>query len=200
MKAYKLNLGFKGNRNYIQGGDIFNAIQTIAREVVEENAWVKHIAFRGFAKNACDFILDRIENVPGNLVRATCNISFNKKLIPAVIIETQEKITKRYPFDESKITKESLITGSAIKQISRAGYTDIEEIVALTKFLHNQILPVEHKRWIFSQLDLNIPLQLNEIERFTIDIKQNLGNRMTVSEISQHDNIVGKIKFTVVDL
>ena len=69
--------------------------------------------------------------------------------------------------------------------------------MALTKYLHNIILPPEKGRWVFSGIDLKIPLPVEDDACFYVVLVQNLAGRMTISKIQQGDRDIGTIKFIV---
>lgn len=197
MQQFPLNLLFKGERDYHQGGDLYNAVQEIAENFLGKKAWVDHIIFRGFAQYTCELVLSEPNTITMESVRAKCTIRHGEKLIIGTILETKNKVMGRYPFDENLVIKEAVLEGQCISQKNRTGFSAIEEIIVLTKFLHNRLLPAQSGRWIFSQLDLTEPFSIDKACCYAIELKQNLANRMTVSDIKQHDKIIGKIRFTV---
>jgi hypothetical protein len=73
----------------------------------------------------------------------------------------------------------------------------VEEVVCLTKLLHNTLLPLEEGKWMFSGIDLNRPFSDNPETPFEVTLVQNLAGRLTVSEIRQAGQLTGKIKFIV---
>lgn len=197
VKKYPLKLLFKGERDYHQGGDIYIAIQEIAQNLIGENTWVSHIVFRGFSRNNCEIVLGDSGNIDGTSIRAKCKINTGKELIGGTILETGTKTIGRYAFDEGAVKREAIIDGLCIRQKKRAGFFAIEEIIVLTKALHNKLIPLKAGRWIFSQLDLIRPLPTDKTSCYAIEQCQNLANRMTVSNILVKQKLIGKIRFTV---
>ncbi len=199
MQSFLLNLRFKGDRNYYQGGDIYNAVQEIVRNHLDKHAWLKHIAFRGFARNVCELVLGEASQAKGEFIRAQCEIVSGNQSVSAVIIETEKKCADRYPFDENQVITRAALHDKDISQTSRAGFTPIEEVIVLTKYLHNKLFPAKDGRWIFSQLDLLEPFSSDPSNCYAIKLKQNLANRMTIADIIQDDRTIGKIRFTVTE-
>ena len=58
MERQRLNLKFKGDRSYIQGGDIFNALDRLVQET-DSAAYISLLAFRRFARRDCDLLWDK---------------------------------------------------------------------------------------------------------------------------------------------
>lgn len=199
MHNYPLNLIFKGERDYLQGGDLYTIVQKNAANIFGTKAWINHIVFRGFARNACELILGEIKDVVDmESVRAKCTVQHDGQIVNGIIIETKNPITDKYPFDEGQVAKAAVLEGQSIRQKNRAGFSAIEEIIVLTKILHNQLIPVQPRRWIFSQLDLTEPFATEQQCLYTIKLKQNLAGRMTVSQILQDAKIIGTIRFTAI--
>ncbi len=197
MQSFPLKLQYKGERNYIRGSDIYNAAMDIVQTMLDDQAWINHIVFRGFARNSCDLILEAPKDYSKKAIRAVCTIKHKEKLIPAIIVETNNKINERYGFDENIVLNEVVLQKKSIFQNRRAGFSAIEEIIVLTKHLHNKLIPIQQGRWIFSQLDLIEPFTINNEYCYSIELKQNLANRMTVSNIIEGDRHIGQIRFTV---
>ena len=75
----------------------------------------------------------------------------------------------------------------------------MEQIIALTKHLHQATVPVGEGRWIFTRLDLTAPFG-SAVDRYSVRIMNNLANRMTISEVLEDGQKIGKITFTVADI
>jgi hypothetical protein len=134
---------------------------------------------------------------PGGEKVAACTVQTGEKLLQGTIIATGEPVTERIDFDEERIEVTADVTDKTICQQQRAGFTPVEEVVCLTKLLHNTLLPLEEGKWMFSGIDLNRPFSDNPETPFEVTLVQNLAGRLTVSEIRQAGQLTGKIKFIV---
>ncbi len=192
----KLPLRFKGKREYLQGGDIYDGVISSTKELFGEKAWVDFMVFRSFARKSCEVIFARDQkiNVDNAFARFTAKIGEDN--LNGVVIETESAVEGRYEYDEDKIIQTASINKQCITQVERAGFTAIEEVIALTKNLHYDQIPIEQGQWVFTQLDLTSPFATESLP-FSVEIKQNLADKMTISEIRENDVPIGKIRFTV---
>ena len=96
MDTRQLQLGFKGQRSYIQGGDIFNAATAIAREAGPE--WfLSVLAFRHFARGDCDLHWSRPAPEATLIGHGVATDTSAKR--PFWITESQRPATGRNPYD-----------------------------------------------------------------------------------------------------
>jgi hypothetical protein len=79
-----------------------------------------------------------------------------------------------------------------------SGFSPIEELVSMTKLLHNRLLPSPGKRWIFSRIDLRRLLERTDAGNMQVILQQNLNNRVTKSRIVSGGNAIGDIFFSLV--
>jgi hypothetical protein len=193
VEQYNLELNYKGRRDYIQGGDIYNACSTLVAELFGTKYWVNKIKFQGFV-NAGAYITFDKEGVEKKDVKAFFTIDGLTDI--GYVIEAYTEVTARIPYDESLVTDNAIVTGELVRQESKSDFSAIEEVIALTKHLHNTTLPSEDGRWIFTELSLNERLCKNK-SLVSIKLAKNLNNMYTVSDIIEDSNSLGKIKFTL---
>lgn len=192
---FTMDLKFKGERNYVQGGDIYNELERLA-PLVSAEAYVSNLAFKKFTRNICSMSLE--EPAGDSTLIARGEYKTNDEVRRAFwVIEGGQKIVDRYEFDEDLIRNCAKIdpvkkTGEIYQA---TGFTPIENIIALTKFLNYQILPNVDGKWVFGQLDLANPLRQNS--KILIKFKSALGERFSVSQIYLDDIFAGTIKFIV---
>lgn len=193
----KLELSFKGERDYIQGTNLYTAVTEAVKDIfVQDRPWINYIAFRQFARSGCTIALGGEPLASFPLVgHFACQKSEGK--IKGQIYETFELIEKRLPFNEEQMIKTAVIEEKSIMQSKRAGFLAIEEVVFLTKHLHNSLLPPKQGKWFFAQIDLMAPFSNDDTALYAIHLKQNIANRMTISEIEENGHILGKINFSI---
>lgn len=191
-------VSFRGDRNYIQGSYLYAAVSDILKETFDDkNIWIDYIIFRKFIASSCSIILTDDKKSANKEICSDFTAQTGKTKLRGHIIETGSKIKLRVPFDEEKILSHAIIGGETILQKKRTEYHPIEEIVSLTKYLHNSLVPISNGKWIFSCLELSRPFKENENVLYKIGLKQNLANRMTISEIEEAGTLIGKIQFAV---
>ncbi|MBU0665006.1 MAG: hypothetical protein KJ990_10735 [Proteobacteria bacterium] len=193
----KLKLSFKGERTYIQGTNLYTAVTEAVKDIfVQDRPWINYIAFRQFAQSGCTIVLGSDSLVSFPIVgHFACQTGEGK--IKGQIYETFEMIEKRLPFNEEQMNNTAVIEEKSIIQFRRAGFLAIEEIVFLTKHLHNSLLPPKQGQWVFTQIDLIAPFSNDDNVLYAIHLKQNIANRITISEIEENGHILGKINFSI---
>lgn len=195
-----LPLSFKGDRKYLQGGDIYNAVSNIAAELIGvPGAFVEWIAFRRFARMSCEVSIEppieQSQIVSQARVRAPGTGSLDVWLV-----ETTIPVTSRRPFDEAQLLAKASLgpDGRSASLPERSVYSPIEDVIALTKHLNYAVSPVVNGKWVFGQLDLAEPLS-GDYRRLKIRLKQMIGGRFSVNEIIVDGHNIGTISFIVGD-
>ena len=191
-----LNLEYKGPRDYAHGSDIFNVVNRELKAIADPKGWIKSIVFRKFATNDCYLQLSPESKPPPEKLAATLIVQLSDSTLEAVVVESERPITRHYEFDEEKILSICLIDQSSIKQKQRSGFSEIEEVIAMTKGLHSKLFPLQSGKWVFSELHLLQDFSSNSLS-YCVELKQSLGGRMTVSEIIEDGVKIGQIKFIV---
>jgi hypothetical protein len=188
-----LKLEFKGDRTYLQGGDIFNAIDRIARKS-DLASYPSHLVFRHFAKHDCDLLWDRPESSAVLVAQGSVCFADSKRLF--WVTESSRPVTGRNEYDEESIVNPAVSEGKQIVLEKRSIYTPIEEIIALTKRLSYKLTPDIDGKWVFGQLNLHCALP-NEYGKLRIERKSEVPGRFSLSKIDIEDSHVGDIRFIV---
>ena len=193
VKRQALNLGFKGDRNYVQGGDIFNAVEREFRER-DTNSYVSHISFRHFVRSDCDLVWERPEDAETLVAQGRWSASTGEQ--PFWVIESTRPVTGRRGFDEDRLLAPAMLSRDEIRLDQRSEYTAIEEVIALTKRLSYAIEPDVSGKWVFGQLNLDRALA-GEYSSLTIERANSIPGRFNVNRIIVDDEPVGDIRFIV---
>lgn len=190
----ELHFEFKGERNYVQGGDIFNGIERVAKEMFS-GGFVSLLVFRNLTRRHGILTFENQASMP---LVATGNIlSDNGQCQPFWLFEGGQEVTGRYAFDESSILASSdVVAGekSIIMQLDGT-VSPIEYVIALTKRLSYSIVPDIDGKWLFGQLNLDMPL--THCAAMRIVQKSILPGRMSINEIWLDNARVGTIRFIV---
>lgn len=189
-----LKFEFKGERNYVHGSDIFNALSAIARQTFD-GGFVTLIAFRNVARRQCVLAF---ENSASMTAVATGNIQAGDgQMHPFWLFEREEEVIGRYAFDEDVIVDRAEVStqGKSISLLPDGSVTPIEYVIALTKRLHYLLSPDIDGKWLFGQLNLDLPLDAEGAVR--VVQKSLLHGRMSVNEVWLGDARVGTIRFVV---
>jgi hypothetical protein len=193
MSVERLNLGFKGERNYTHGSDIFNAINlSLGRR--KPPAWVSHLAFRNFARRDCELHW----NKPGDECHlvAQGSAKFPDGVRPFWVVESLKEAAGRRPFDEERLVAPAVSEHSSIVLRGRSEYSPIEEIIALTKRLNYELAPDVDGKWVFGQLDLDDALP-KDYSSLRITRTNLVGHRFSMNTIDIDGARFGDIRFIV---
>jgi len=183
-----LNFRFKGSRGYVQGGDIFDAVEAL---VGQQEKHVLELSFREFSHMHMKCVFYNPEE-KAKAEGVTIDKEGRKERF--WLIETKDAVTERYAFDEEAIVSCAHIDGKTLVAKATPGYSVIEQIIAHTKALNYQITPDIKGKWVFGQLRLSQPLPVSA-EQFCICQKTLLAGRFSVQEITLDDQAVGQIRF-----
>jgi hypothetical protein len=184
----KLTFMFKGERNYVQGGDVYNAID----EVIG-NDFIKKLVFKKFTHNHC-MLVDQRPLEPHDII-AQCTIQdsphHDKK---AWVVESSEQVQDRYDFDEGIITNSASILKNSITLNVSTPYSTIEKMIALTKCLSYHLSPDINGKWVFGQLDLTQRLPQN-FDNIVISRRTKPSTKFNTNEIIIDGKAYGTISF-----
>ena len=193
MESQRLNLRFKGDRTYIQGGDIYNALDRLIQET-DSAAYVSHLAFRRFARRDCDLLWDRPVLTEKLIAQGSASLADRKR--PFWVSESRRAAAGRNEYDEDSVVAPAAINGEQIVLQKRSIYTPIEEIIALTKRLSYELTPDIDGKWVFGQLNLHSALP-DKYAMLKIKRKSEVAGRFSVNEIEIDENRVGDIRFII---
>jgi len=199
MKKVAFDFCFKGERNYVQGPDIYNQlIKCLVEKYLHEPKCFKLSLHRLVRKN-CLLVYGR-ENEELNEPENYCaNLSFIDKDIfyKGYVIEDEKEIYCRYPYNEEAINKLLEMSSNKVCLLYKSPLSFIETIVAMNKKLHYEICSREGK-WLFTKLELKKIPKENTGVGITIKLVKNFKNFMTKSKIYYREKELGYIYFSLV--
>ena len=193
-----LSICFKGERDYLQGGDIYNAVtEGLASHYGSIDRF--HLAFHGFLKTLPE--LRVADGEAGRLwptdIAAAVRFECASGARHGWLLATGQPVTCRFPFDEDAIRRHCRISSSTNAIRTHTPYSPIEVAVAMTKHLHNALLPQAAGRWIFTRLEMGRLLRPADSDGLDITLRDNMHNRLTKSEIRAHGEPIGFIFFSL---
>jgi hypothetical protein len=143
-----LNLRYKGNRDYLQGADIYQAVNQFFKA---KGGFVNTISFRSFAKNQLQIKLEKPTSA-SSLIAAEGSVSYPTGEEPFWLVVTDETVNERYPFEESMITAAATMSENSVYIDNVLAFSLIELIVALCKYFSYADGPPLSGKWIFGKL------------------------------------------------
>ena len=185
------SLKFKGSRNYLQGGDIFNALEV--KFGSKESGYLSKLVFKRFSRRQFD-VLNKLPVDSSQIFGNGVWTSLCGKCKRFWLEETASEVTESYPFDENKIISDAIISKNLIQLSSLNSYSTIENIISLTKKLNYILEPEYNGKWLFGQIDLKQRLP-NQWTCITIERTVCVGIRFSRNVITIDNQFYGEIRF-----
>lgn len=187
---------FRGTRNYVQGADMVNGVLEYVKSQKGENGEVIAVKFRSFTENSV-YLSEDVCDSPEYSLIGTFSLR-DETLISGYFYSGNTKIATRVDYDESIFAYDVDVDKQTVSSVDQK-YSVIEDLVAVVKFLHNQLFPSGDEKWVFVQLDLDVVLPRN-YRRLEARIGKMLRGSFTVTEFSIDGAVVGKIGFSKVKI
>ncbi len=187
----QLDFCFKGDRNYVQGPDIFNKLMLYFASHSPKNIDIK---FNGIvSKN-----LHLIEGSELNNAKVNLSITLQDRTKKFQLIESEQVINCRYLYDESLIINNTALNlaNQVINLQQDTQYTFCENFIAMNKHLLQSLFPDEKGKWYFTRLELKHPVEDNTL--LSVKFIKNFNFKLTKSDIYIENNCVGSVYFTMV--
>lgn len=195
---FDLEFCFKGNRTYVHGTDIFNKIvEYLHVKGIEVLSF--DLSFHGIAKNNITVSYEKPDNKTTlKFAFKYMDISSNKHILYG--LENKKIIDCRYEYKEDMICKASTIdiAKQEVKLSKCTGYTFIENIVALNKYLLENLFPSANGKWYFTRLQLKEKINIDNNDSIKLVFKSNFNFKLTKTEIYIKDKSLGFIYFSLV--
>jgi len=200
---FDLNFQFKGDRNYVQGPDMLNAIIDALSQQLPMP--LKSVDLQIHRMTGSNLVLelgherDAIAPHPDNiatLTLAATNTSWYGRLREA---DTQP--ASRQPYDEdSLVALCEFATAETGRQSifirAPSPFTPIETFVAMTKALHKRAFPDAIGKWVFCRwVSAEWPTKA-PVHETTVTLTHTVGTRLTQSKVALDGIPVGTVYFS----
>ena len=177
-----LDLPFKGERNYLRLADILPTLIELVRCRFGPQAQVDSLIIRRPFRHG---IL--VSFVPSGVFAGTFRVRRGSENVPGWLLETDEPVTRRIPFDSSPLSAAAVSgPGFALILEPLPGYTAFDVGVSLMRVVASQ---VDRRHWWLCQMNLDVPL--TESFPLEVRIKHNLGGLFIVFDIVQCGLTIG---------
>lgn len=197
---YQFECPFKGDRHYLQGADIFNALCDWMLQT-HRPADVRRLdlSFRQLTSQRLEILDHECPQRVSPVATATCDV--NGQVLRLWLYECGEMVEHRVPYDESRMTQGlnvDLARRAAFSEVS-SPFSEMETWVALTKALHKACLPEVRARWVFARIVLPNGLQWPLEGKRQLVIEGNWHNRLTRTRLDRDGQRVGEMYFSVTE-
>jgi hypothetical protein len=199
MSQYHISFKFKGDRKYIQGPDIMDAVISLLKKdfIIEEIKNFKYASHKMLHTNATI----TIDHNQINDVYSLISFKYRGEHYFASILPDQSEVEESLPYDETPITAHCNITGNkiSIQYTNLSQFTFSELIVSMNKyFLQNTFS--QKGKWIVTKaeyIDLKSIFPPSDSIISLVLIK-NINYKLTKSVVSVNDQSVGHLFFSLI--
>lgn len=195
-----INFCYKGNRNYVHGTDILNAVLNFFKnENIVETSNIEMDIHHIVSNNLTLVINEDLSSSEKAAVYV--KLKRNEALTKIALIENKETISCRYEYSEEDIVKYAFIDKEtkSISLIKYDKFTFIERVVALNKVLLQTLFPEVMGKWYFTKVKINSTnLDKQCFQKIELRLKKNFKFKLTQTEILADDKSIGNIYFSLV--
>jgi len=192
QKLTSLSFKFKGNRNYVHGTDMFNALKNHVD--FNEATQIALTIYQILRNNADLHRLGGTEGIPKDAV-AVLRVKKEGNQEAYVLLGNSTPISDSYPYDEAIFRRICSISDKAISLKKNSPYSFIETVVAMFKKLLQTLYPNLQGKWLFTHIQLD---SFNEVsENLKIIHTHNLANKLMKGDILYGHKKLGQIQFVL---
>ena len=196
-----IHFKYKGNRKYVQGPDIYDAMLQKVLEVFA--AYPIHVkgSFNCLLKNNGILrIHESTEKIDKNKLCTFFSITIGSDQYYVVLLDAGTKVSSSCYYDERKVLEDMVFQVDTVTMQAKSEFTYMEQIVAMTKKLHLLIYPGANGKWLFTKIDLAtyIDPQLYQDQNISVKARKNFHNSLTQNSIFVNTEEIGEIWFSMV--
>lgn len=195
-----LRFRFKGNRNYVHGTDVYSEVARRIQDIAGNDPVSSfRITFHSRITHHCNLFLCPVaaDVVRPDKVVAEFLVSISSVPMFGSLLPTDQQVTARYTYAESIILNQCEVGENRVSTDANFEFSSVEVIVAMTRKMHETLYPEVEGKWMLSRLDTQQLLPAFPKLPLTIQLEQNIGNRLTRSKILFGSNTVGNIFFSL---
>lgn len=198
---FNLSFRYKGDRNYVHGTDIFQAVRNwLAGNGYTDIVNVELSFHKIIRSNLRCRLVEGTSVIENENFAALFRFQYKDSDFTILLWEDETPVTERYPYSEAEIT-DAAVVEPVEKKISLSQhleYTPIEKIVALNKYLLTSLFSDQEGKWYFGKLELQKDfLNLPADSAFELKLERNMGVRYTKSSIKVEGESIGYIYFSM---
>jgi hypothetical protein len=198
-KKFNLNFSFKGDRDYVQGPDIFDETLKILLNEFKNIEKIKYTAYLMLHTNATLTITDKFikkdyKTINSFIVFYSDNIKYH-----AIISANNNKIETSSHYTEEIVQKDSIIKENIIIFENSLPDSFTEITVSMNKHFLNTTNDASGK-WIVTKFDYNNLKDISDIEGKTLKIEllKNTNNTLTKSLLYINNIAIGHLYFSLI--
>lgn len=195
----KIPFRYKGNRNYVHGPDIFDAMLETVHDYFNNYPNEIRGSFHRFLRNdGMISIYDINQSIKDKIIYAIFSIIINEDNYKVAITASKNLVSSSYDYDENKVLDTIEYHDDEARMILKSSYTYMEQIVAITKKLHLTFYPLDNKSWLITKIHLidAIDPAIFPGHMLSIKAEKHFHYRLTQNSIFLDDKFLGSIWFS----
>ncbi len=201
----EIQFRFKGSRNYVQGPDIY----TCLLDAIKENFDSYPLQIRGsfhrlLSDNGILHIYCDNEEFDQELFYAYFILLFKNEAFYAGLSSAETPIGSgtSYEYDEADVLSGMSFDEQTVRLAFKPAFTYMEQIVAMTKWLHQKLYPEVKQKWLFTKFRLQdkIDPRLFPGRELVVKAGKNFRNMLTQNMLALNSEPIGDIWFSAADI
>lgn len=182
---------FKGNRDYVHGTSLFNAVVEAAERRGLSKGTV-NITLKSMIHNpVC--VLEQRSPASDDAVVAKLSGQNGEDITLCINEAVTTRPTERQAFDEPEVCRGAVVGNMNIVQENPHHQDRIELLVSLCKMMHLQCVD-SNKKWVFSRYNGLFPIPAPE--KVELRITKQVGTRLTCSDVLIDGIKIGDMYFS----
>ncbi len=201
MKPVKLALEFKGERDYVQGPDIYNGMNlALIRDFGMRD--VRDLSLSIHRMTGSNLILSLLQRDEEPVEqRPVARMAFHNESRAWKLIATEDEtvVTARKSYNEEPVQRAAIFNRdrSALRVEERLDYSDIELWVSQNKRLLQLMFPERTGKWLFVRGEFSRYTNTSTYSYSELRLLHNFNFRLTKSEITVDGISCGFIYFSM---
>jgi hypothetical protein len=191
---------FKGDRNYVQGADIFDGVLEVVKDFFGEYPNLLKGAFYRLLSNTGIFHLYKEHDfIDQENIYAQFFLLVRRLNYKIIVSASGKNIHSSQEYNENEVLDGFNIKDKIVMMSVKQSFSYMEQIVAMTKRLHFEVYPDVSGKWLFSKIDLKdiINPLLFHNHLLVIEAKKNFHNKLTQNAIFLDDKHLGYIFYSL---
>ena len=196
---FPLRFQLKGQRNYVQGPDIHDALCDAliqqGHAIIEKLDLVFHQMAR---TQLAARVLDAGEE-PGEGTNVVLRCMLDGEPRTVIAKETGEVITARVEYDEDRLVAAMKfdLPANVVELGEIAGYSNCEKVVSMNKALLTRVLPEARGKWLFTRLQLSRSFRQQRFANLQLVFLGHSNFRITRTQIIGDGEKLGHLYFSL---
>ena len=197
MEEVKVRFQYKGDRDYIQGPDMYNEM---LKPFINNNVCEIGFSAHSFLQEPSGYLcvsdnkqdIDSIKNI-----KARMQFRKNEDMVWLALLERKnDEPVSRVEYEEQLVINYCQFGSDGVELLVDRPFSFIETLVSMKKAMLQRMFEGVEGKWVFTRVDF--PQYCNSRSGLAVKFKHNMNFRLLKSDILVDGNKVGDIYFSLV--